>query len=114
MKTYATKGNSKKKKKLIVKHEWKSAAKRTVHTFCKCALFFHYLTNLTGLDFNLLLQDDNYKLQAKLPLLARDTVSFLSFEAKWLLYAPPGSTLKISTLCPQAIYVTCTDLRTNS
>jgi len=62
--------------------------------FPRTLYFFHYITNLTGLDFNLLLQADNYKLWAKLAFLAWHMVSFLSFIAKWLLYAPQGLILK--------------------
>jgi len=35
--------------------------------------------------------------------------------AQWLLYVPPGLTLRNPTFCPtQCIYVFCVDLRTNS
>ena len=40
-------------------------------------------------------------------------VSDLPFKAWWLLYVPPGRTLKDSTRFSRCVYVFCADLRTN-
>jgi len=50
-------------KRLLVKLRLEKMQQNSQYTnFSKSTLFFHYITNLTGLDFDSLLQADNYKL----------------------------------------------------